>query len=123
MPRWRASRGASVTTSTLCRVGPLAALEGPAGHEARQEVAAPGSGVRERVAVEPDPVALLVGFQVTLVRGEIAGHGPTLPARMILLTLINREGSRPMADGDDFNGKVIEEFRASGGKVAGISPR
>jgi len=25
-----------------------------------------------------------------------------------------------MADGDDFNGKVIEEFRANGGKVGGF---
>jgi hypothetical protein len=26
-----------------------------------------------------------------------------------------------MADGDDFNGKVIAEFRANGGKVGGFS--
>jgi len=39
---------------------------------------------------------------------------------MILLTLIKLEGSRPMADGEDFNGTVIEEFRANAGTVGGF---
>src|SRR5260370_41722419 len=39
---------------------------------------------------------------------------------ILLVSARNPEGSRPMADGDDFNGKVIEEFRASEGKVGGF---
>jgi hypothetical protein len=34
---------------------------------------------------------------------------------------IGNFGKEPvMADGDDFNGKVISEFRANGGKVGGF---
>jgi len=39
---------------------------------------------------------------------------------ILLVSARNPEGSRPMSDGDDFNGKVIEEFRANGGKVGGF---
>ena len=43
----------------------------------------PGVGVGERGAVEQQALVVLVRLQVTLVRDEIRGHGPTLPARAL----------------------------------------
>jgi deazaflavin-dependent oxidoreductase (nitroreductase family) len=39
---------------------------------------------------------------------------------MILLDKPERQKGRGMADGDDFNAKIIAEFRANGGKVGGF---